>query len=38
MVSGAEFESSGTDYLKNVRIVEAAYDSSRTGCTVRVDP
>jgi hypothetical protein len=36
MVSGTEFESSGLDYLNNVRIVDAAYESSRTGNTVRV--
>jgi D-apiose dehydrogenase len=36
MLSGAAFESSGTDYLKNVRIVEAAYESARTGTTVRL--
>jgi predicted dehydrogenase len=31
LLSGQEFESSGPDYLKNVRIVEAAYESARTG-------
>ena len=36
MLSGQEFESSGADYLKNVHIVEAAYESSRTGNSVRV--
>ena len=36
LISGAEFESSGHDYLNNVRIVEAAYESSRTGNTVRM--
>jgi predicted dehydrogenase len=36
MLSGQEFESSGSDYLKNVRIVEAAYESARTGSCVRV--
>jgi D-apiose dehydrogenase len=36
MLSGKEFESSGDDYLNNVRIVEAAYESSRTGDRVRV--
>ena len=35
MFSGEEFESSGKDYLNNVRIVEAAYESARTGSTVR---
>ena len=37
MLSGAEFESSGTDYLKTVRIVEAAYESAMTGQVVRID-
>jgi predicted dehydrogenase len=36
MLSGTEFESSGQDYLNNVRIVEAAYESSRTGRRVGV--
>lgn len=36
MLSGREFESSGADYLKNVRIVEAAYESARTGEVVRL--
>ena len=36
MLSGQEFESSGSDYLKNVRIVEAAYESARTGEVVRL--
>ena len=36
MVSGEEFESSGSDYLSNVRIVDAAYESARTGSSVRV--
>jgi predicted dehydrogenase len=36
MLSGHEFESSGPDYLKNVRIVDAAYESARTGNSVRV--
>ena len=36
MLSGEEFESSGRDYLKNVRIVDAAYESARTGNSVRV--
>jgi predicted dehydrogenase len=36
MRSGQEFESSGPDYLKNVRIVDAAYESARTGNSVRV--
>jgi len=36
MLSGREFESSGSDYLKNVRIVDAAYESARTGSVVRL--
>jgi predicted dehydrogenase len=36
MLSGQEFESSGSDYLKNVRIVEAAYESARIGEVVRL--
>ena len=29
LVSGQEFETNGVDYLKNVRIVDAAYESAR---------
>ncbi len=36
LVSGQEFETSGVDYLKNVRIVDAAYESARTGNVVRL--
>lgn len=36
MRAGQEFESNGPDYLKNVRIVEAAYESARTGTVVRL--
>jgi hypothetical protein len=36
MVSGQEFETNGVDYLKNVRIVDAAYESARTGNAVRL--
>jgi D-apiose dehydrogenase len=36
MLSGKEFESSGADYLNNVHIVDAAYESARTGCSVRI--
>jgi D-apiose dehydrogenase len=36
LLSGQEFESSGPDYLKNVRIVDAAYQSARTGNSVGV--
>jgi hypothetical protein len=35
-VSGQEFETNGVDYLKNVRIVDAAYESARTGNVVRL--
>jgi predicted dehydrogenase len=37
LVSGRPFESSGADYLNNVRVVEAAYESARTASSVRVD-
>ena len=36
MLSGREFETNGVDYLKNVRIVDAAYESAQTGNAVRV--
>jgi predicted dehydrogenase len=36
MLSGAEFESNGPDYLKTVEVVEAAYESARTSEVVRV--
>jgi predicted dehydrogenase len=36
MLSGQEFETNGVDYLKNVRIVDAAYESARTGESVRI--
>jgi predicted dehydrogenase len=36
MLSGGEFESSGNDYLKTVRVVEAAYESAMTGQVVRI--
>ena len=36
MLSGGEFESNGADYLKTVRVVEAAYESAARGDTVRV--
>jgi D-apiose dehydrogenase len=36
MLSGQEFETNGVDYLQNVRIVEAAYESARTGNVVRL--
>jgi predicted dehydrogenase len=37
MASGQEFESSGYDYLKTIRVVEAAYDSAARGENVRVE-
>jgi predicted dehydrogenase len=36
LLSGREFESNGHDYLRNVRIVDAAYESARTGATVNI--
>ena len=36
MLSGQEFETNGRDYLRNVAIVEAAYESARTGTAVQV--
>jgi predicted dehydrogenase len=36
MTSGAEFESTGTDYLKSIRVVEAAYESAATGAVVHL--
>jgi D-apiose dehydrogenase len=33
MLSGTEFESNGADYLRTIRVVEVAYESSRT-CSV----
>jgi D-apiose dehydrogenase len=35
MLSGAPFESDGTDYLKTVRVVEAAYESAARGNAIR---
>ncbi|MEO7271453.1 MAG: Gfo/Idh/MocA family oxidoreductase [Vicinamibacterales bacterium] len=37
MLSGREFESNGVDYLKNVRVVDAAYESAQTGNVVRLN-
>jgi predicted dehydrogenase len=34
LLSGREFESNGLDYLNNVRVVEAAYESARTGISI----
>ena len=36
MRSGAEFESNGVDYLKSIRVVDAAYESAKTVAVVRV--
>ncbi len=35
MRSGAAFESNGSDYLKTIRVVEAAYESADTGQAVQ---
>jgi predicted dehydrogenase len=37
LLSGRPFESSGADYLNNVRVVDAAYESARTGSSVRLE-
>ena len=36
MRSGAEFESSGEDYLKTLEVVDAVYESARRGDVVRL--
>jgi D-apiose dehydrogenase len=36
MRSGAEFESNGGDYLKTLRVVDAAYESAHTSQVVKV--
>ncbi|CAN5863547.1 Gfo/Idh/MocA family oxidoreductase [soil metagenome] len=36
MTSGAEFESNGTDYLKTIEVVEAAYESAAAAQTVHL--
>jgi D-apiose dehydrogenase len=36
MQSGAQFESNGEDYLKTVRVVDAAYESAERGQVVRL--
>jgi predicted dehydrogenase len=36
MLSGREFESSGAEYLKTIRVVDAAYESAACGGVVRV--
>jgi predicted dehydrogenase len=37
MLSGREFESSGEDYLRTIRVQEAVYESAETGRVVRLD-
>jgi predicted dehydrogenase len=36
MASGTEFESSGPDYLKTLRVVDAIYESASSGRPVRI--
>jgi len=36
MGSGAPFESSGEDYLKTMRVVDAVYESARLSQAVRL--
>lgn len=36
MLSGAEFEASGEDYLKTLRVVDAVYESAGKGDVVRL--
>ncbi|HBY62074.1 MAG TPA: gfo/Idh/MocA family oxidoreductase [Solibacterales bacterium] len=36
MLSGESFESNGEDYLKSIAVVEAVYESARTGQPIRV--
>lgn len=36
MVSGSPFESTGEDYLKTIRVVEAAYASANRGQVVKI--
>jgi D-apiose dehydrogenase len=38
MLSGAEFESHGEDYLKTLRVVDAVYESAARRAPVRIDP
>jgi predicted dehydrogenase len=37
MMDGSEFESTGSDYLKTIRVMEGAYESARTAQTVLVN-
>src|SRR5262249_36054120 len=36
MSTGTEFEANGDDYLKNLAVVEAVYESARRGQVVRL--
>jgi D-apiose dehydrogenase len=36
MLSGREFESNGSDYLKTIEAVDAAYESARQGQAIRL--
>jgi predicted dehydrogenase len=36
MQSGREFESTGEDYLKTLRVVDAVYESARLGQAVKL--
>lgn len=36
MLSGREFESSAENYLKTIRVVDAAYESAASGDNVRL--
>ena len=36
LLSGAEFESNGEDYLKTLRVVEAIYQAAATGSVVKL--
>ena len=36
MLDGGEFETSGVDYLKTLRVQEAVYESARIGGPVKI--
>ena len=36
MMSGGEFESTGEDYLKTLRVVDAVYESARSGQAMKL--
>lgn len=38
MLSGAPFESGGSDSLRTIAVVEAAYDSAARGAVIRLEP